>query len=271
MPAPVIPAPVPQFVDVPQSGQPQNTFDPRADNFLAVQLPGFVDYYNDDFIPAANALGIWMSDAIVQVESISGTIFATANYVGRWVDLSGPLSMPATVSHESRLWVLQQDVVEVSDDEPGTNPAVWLDYESVTGLVPVDLEAEFIAADRVATLPEFFAGTADKVLTAEVVRDARDYVTLTTAASVAIDLNTGINFHLTTTGTHEIAVPTNGSGGVSGLIVIDLGGAHAVTFATGWLVPSTVDLTGTAGTQHALSYARMPGGQYRVSQFDEVA
>lgn len=124
--------------------------------------------------------------------------------------------------------------------------------------------------EDLATLSDFFSGASGKVLTADVVRDARDYVTLTAAASVAIDLDTGVNFHLTTTGTHEIAVPTNGSGGVSGLIVIDLGGAHAVTFATGWQVPSTVDLTGTAGTQHALSYARMPGGAYRVSQFNEV-
>ena len=270
MPPPVIPAPVPQFVDVPQSGQPQNTFDPRADNFLAVQLPGFVDYYNDDFIPAANALGAWMSDSAVQVESISTTIFATANYVGRWIDLSGPLSMPATVSHENRIWVLQQDIAEASDAEPGTDPSVWLDYESVTGLVPVDLTVEFIAADQIATLAEFFSGAAGKVLTADVVSDAYAYVVLTPGATVAVNMATGINFRLTTGQTCEVSNPTNARPGVSGVIVIDLGGAHDVTFAANWVVPSTVDLSGTSGTRHVLGYVVLPGGQIQVNQINEV-
>ena len=244
-------------------------FNAAMNEFMTVEWPTWIDEANE-FADAVDATEISIQDAVVQVESISGTIFATANYVGRWIDLSGPLNMPATVSHENRIWVLQQDVTEVSDTEPGTDPAVWLDYESVTGLVPVDLTLEFIAADRVATLPEFFSGAAGKVLTADVISDAYAYVVLTPGATVAVNMATGINFRLTTGQTCVIANPTNARPGVSGVIVIDLGGAHGVTFASGWTVPSTVDLSGTSGTRHVLGYVVLPGGQIQVNQINEV-
>ncbi|WBU61252.1 hypothetical protein [Paracoccus albus] len=245
-------------------------FNAAMNEFMTVEWPTWIDEANE-FADAVDATEISIQDAVVQVESLSTTIFATAGYVGHWIYLSGPLSMPATTSHENGLWVLQQDIPEASAVEPGRNPATWRPVEEVIGVAQVDLTVEFLAVDRIATKNEFLSGAAGKVLTADVVKESTEYANLSSTATVTANMATGVNFHLTTTRNVTFGTPTNRVEGRSGFIVIDLGGSHTVGFNGTWIVPSTVDLSGSNGTRHILGYAVLPGGQIQVNQINEVA
>ena len=49
---------------------------------------------------------------------------ATANFKGDWSALAGSISRPATVRHDGMMWVLMQDLADITDHEPGGS-AAW--------------------------------------------------------------------------------------------------------------------------------------------------
>lgn len=65
-----------------------------------------------------------------------------------------------------------------------------------------------------ATAANVRAGTADKYLAADIIGTSAAFVTLTDAASIAVDLATFINGTVTLTANRAIANPTNGTPGV---------------------------------------------------------
>lgn len=89
------------------------TFNPRAYPFtVALQTMG--EEINGEVIPLCN-------DAIAS----SSAAIATTNYKGLWVDLSGPLSIPASVSHAGAVWLLSQSLADVSIEVPGIS-SKWI-------------------------------------------------------------------------------------------------------------------------------------------------
>lgn len=54
---------------------------------------------------------------------------ATANFKGEWSDLSGPLSIPASVYHDGSYWQLLRDIPDVTASEPGVT-GDWLGTET---------------------------------------------------------------------------------------------------------------------------------------------
>jgi len=54
---------------------------------------------------------------------------ATANFKGRWSELSGPLSIPASVYHDGSYWQLLNSLADVSTSEPGVT-GDWLGTET---------------------------------------------------------------------------------------------------------------------------------------------
>lgn len=93
------------------------TFESTADTFLS-KLP--------TFRTQQNTLGSWMEGTAATVESntnaaadSAGIAAAAANMKGLWVNLSGALNVPASVSHNDELWLLLENLADVTTDEPG--------------------------------------------------------------------------------------------------------------------------------------------------------
>ena len=138
--------PITQFTNIPGRGQDPSTFAARADNFLGTQLPRFVSETN------AAAAEI---DANATLAEDSALVAAgSANFAGAWASLSGPLTVPAAVSHNGEVWILVQDIANVATVQPGTNAAYWVaafgayvrqDGGTITG--SLDITADLTVGD----------------------------------------------------------------------------------------------------------------------------
>lgn len=119
MTAPAIPAlPTP-----PARNQSATVFTTNADAFLGA-LPAFG--------AAQNSLGGWMESIAGSVEtnaanaaSAAASALATSNFIGNWSDQpSGMLNRPASAAHAGVVWILMQDLADVTAAEPGVH-AAW--------------------------------------------------------------------------------------------------------------------------------------------------
>ena len=120
-----------------------------------------------------------------------------------------------------------------------------------------DTESGFTLAVDLATSADFFAGTSEKVLDANVVSEASDLVSLSGSGSVAPDLDAGRNFEMTLTGSAELANPDNQAPGRYGLIVVrqDGTGGHPLAYGSHWRFPSgPIDLADGANAINVISY-----------------
>jgi hypothetical protein len=112
---------------------------------------------------------------------------------------------------------------------------------------------------ELATAAEYRNDTAGaKALTPEFVWDAAAEVTLTDAATIAVDLDTGINFVVTLTANRTLGAPTNEKVGQSGYIrvVQDVGGTNTLAFSTDYEFAggSAPTLTTTGSAEDMLFY-----------------
>lgn len=178
--------PAPQIDELPPApvrGDRIN-FPTVADAFVAA-LPDFRDQTNAvaTFVEArANEAETAQEEAAAAagVAAASADIAAAvAGFAGAWEDLTGPLSMPASVAHDDAFWILIQDVADVTAHEPGVSvawaaqPQTPADQVSVGPIAGItgDNAQEVLAelASRtipVATEAEALAGTInDKALT----------------------------------------------------------------------------------------------------------
>jgi len=96
--------------------------------------------------------------------------------------------------------------------------------------------AAFTGTINEASVADFRSNVADKVLTTDIVWSAADYVTLTDAATVAVDLATGINFTVTLGGNRTLGNPSNTKNGQTGLIEIkqDATGTRTLAYSANW-------------------------------------
>jgi len=92
-----------------------------------------------------------------------------------------------------------------------------------------------LAVDE-ATASEYRSNTAAKVLSTDKVWAAAAEVALTDGASIAVDLDAGINFNVTLAGNRTLANPTNAKVGQSGYIrvVQDATGSRTLSFGTNY-------------------------------------
>jgi len=92
-------------------------------------------------------------------------------------------------------------------------------------------------------------GTDDaKYLTAKSLYDASAGVTLTDAATIAVDMATGLNFTVTLAGNRTLGAPTNAKPGQSGVIVVkqDATGSRTLAYNTAWKFAGGVPTLSTA-------------------------
>lgn len=114
----------------PPSRQDPLNFAARADEFLG-QLPQFATEANalatdvnaQQIAAAASANSA--SDSAVNASTSANAAAAAANYRGEWVDLTGALTVPSTVSYGGNIWILTGNIADVTAHTPGISP-VWL-------------------------------------------------------------------------------------------------------------------------------------------------
>jgi plastocyanin len=111
---------------------------------------------------------------------------------------------------------------------------------------------------ELSTAAEFCDDTADKALTGAIVWDAAEAVTLTDAATIAVDLATGFNFTVTLGDNRTLGQPSNTKVGQSGFIRIvqDGGGSRTLGYHADWKFAGGTDpvLTTTASATDILFY-----------------
>ncbi|RWL14893.1 MAG: hypothetical protein EOR57_31600 [Mesorhizobium sp.] len=109
-----------------------------------------------------------------------------------------------------------------------------------------------------ATVAHYRANTADKILTTDIVWSSAAEVTLTDAATIAVDMSTFINAVVTLGGNRTLGNPTNEKASQSGCIRIvqDGTGSRTLAYGTDWEFASATPpvLTTTAGATDLLFY-----------------
>lgn len=109
-----------------------------------------------------------------------------------------------------------------------------------------------------ATVANYRANTANRILTTDIVWSAAAEVTLTDAATIAVDLSTFINANLTLGGNRTLGTPSNQKTGQSGCIRIiqDGTGNRTLAYAANWVFAngSAPTLSTAAAKQDLLFY-----------------
>ena len=120
----------PALPDFPGPNTPEAQYDDAAYNWGSA-IPGYgnrVKAIGDNVFNNANAAASILElceDAQRLTEMARDTAMGVANFKGDWVNLSGPLSRPATVQHNNSVWLLMRDVSNVAAEVPGVSTA-WV-------------------------------------------------------------------------------------------------------------------------------------------------
>ena len=102
---------IPTLPTPPSTSDPAN-FDARADAFLG-GLPAYGAALNT-FSSEANALAETVNSDSVTASDASTAAAGSANFAGAWSSLSGGLNIPASVSHEGKVWLLTVSIPNVA-------------------------------------------------------------------------------------------------------------------------------------------------------------
>jgi len=108
---------------VPNRNQSPNDFADNGDDWLAYQEPLAADY---------NALATFVNDASLSAEvsavnasNSESVAVAVANFKGDWSALSGALNIPASSFHNNTVWILLNDLADVTASEPSSVSVDW--------------------------------------------------------------------------------------------------------------------------------------------------
>jgi hypothetical protein len=115
-----------------------------------------------------------------------------------------------------------------------------------------------VASLAEATVAQYRAATADKVLTTDIAWSAAATVILTPGTNVAVDMSSGFNFSLAMGGAYTLSNPTNTKDGQSGMIYIvqDGTGSRTLAYGTNWKFEGGTDpiLSTTPNAVDVLNY-----------------
>lgn len=112
----IIPLPIPPHPPAPSRDDPL-TFEERNN--------AAVEYQFDTLPPAINQVAQSAYQNALETVSTAQIAQSSANYRGVWSDLSGPLSIPASVYDDGFFWILLEDIPDVSLSKPGDENPEW--------------------------------------------------------------------------------------------------------------------------------------------------
>jgi hypothetical protein len=157
-------------------------------------------------------------------------------------DASGTLILSSSTASQTAAGIVEQ----------ATNAETQTGTDTDRYITPANLTA------KEATVAELRANTADRIITTDIAYSALAEVTLTDAATVAVDMDTGINFVVTLAGNRALGNPTNTEVGKTGRIrvVQDGTGTRTLSYESSWEFAggSAPTLTTTAAANDMLYY-----------------
>lgn len=187
--------------------------------------------------------------------------FATAGLLGLFLDASQKLWATGAVDVAGALTVAGAFSLStpLGISSGGTGQAT-----AAAAFGALKQQADFVTTGvmRGATNAEVRAATTGALaVTAEKLKDAAAEVTLTDAATVAVDWNAGINFVVTLGGNRTLGNPTNGQPGTWRRIQFnqDGTGGRTITWSNQYVHPGGTDMvlsTGASAVDTAYIYCR---------------
>lgn len=135
-------------------------------------------------------------------------------------DASGTVVLSSTTASATAAGIVE--LATDAETKTGTDTA--------RAITPANLTA------KEATVAEVRANTADRIITTDIAYSALAEVTLTDAATIAVDMDTGINFVVTLGGNRALGNPTNTEVGKSGHIRViqDGTGTRTLSYESSW-------------------------------------
>jgi len=136
------PTPIAAGPAVPNSNDPETTFDAQFEAFFTWERNTLAPGVNAQAQAAFdNATSAQASATAAQASALASDASALAsaassNFKGDWSALTGALARPASVAHAGRTWLLLSDLADVAAAVPGVS-AAWRAYDVVLPLVHV--------------------------------------------------------------------------------------------------------------------------------------
>lgn len=103
------------------------------------------------FVAALPNFSSQVNTALTDINSASSGAIAAANFKGNWSSLTGALNIPATVLHSSTVWMLLENVADVTAEVPGVS-VKWLNLSQASGTVALTGD-QTIAGNKTFTSP----------------------------------------------------------------------------------------------------------------------
>jgi hypothetical protein len=204
----------------PSRSDPEN-FDDRADQFLS-ELP--------DLQSEINTWAGQCNDVADEVSAnalTASTAIAAANFAGQWSDLTGALSVPASVYHSEGYWMLLEDLADVTSSQPGLG-SEWVGISIHSFFETVEGNGHVIKNVRWQD-------------TAEVAQDIGDI-----SGATAINISLGGMIAATVAGDVTLTLTNWPEAGSFGEAVLELtnGGSHEITWPTiNWILQDGMTTT----------------------------
>lgn len=114
------------------SGVTPNRSTQTPSEFVAASNQ-FVAYVSDQIIQSLNVSIGQMNMATAEVsanttkaENAANSAVGASNFKDKWSNLTGALNVPASVSHNGTVWILQNNLSNVASSEPSLTNDDWL-------------------------------------------------------------------------------------------------------------------------------------------------
>lgn len=168
--------------DVPNSNDPEVTFDSMFEAFFAYLRNTFVSTVNAiaaacfDNATSAQASATASASSAAASQASAATSLAGSKFIGDWAGKTGQQLRPASVAHIGRIWMLLADLPNIEAAEPAEGSPYWRAYDVVLPLAHVTTAAQTAVAGYNYSLE--FAGSTTLTLPAVPAEGAMVWITV---------------------------------------------------------------------------------------------